>query len=98
MRIWKLTPTNLEDPIWRNWSPEPIIVRAETEREARRLATDITIKTFAPVSPMLMPVNPWFGRPKIGDPSPTTSEDITEETNEYSLDGPAEVLRHGKSF
>ena len=33
MRIWKLTPTNLADPIWKKWSPEPIIVRAESEAE-----------------------------------------------------------------
>jgi hypothetical protein len=26
MRIWKLTPTDLTDPIWKKWSPEPIIV------------------------------------------------------------------------
>jgi hypothetical protein len=35
MRIWKLTPTNLANPIWKKWSPEPIIVRAESEREGR---------------------------------------------------------------
>jgi hypothetical protein len=38
MRIWKLIPTNLADPIWKLWSLEPIIVRAETEAEARLLA------------------------------------------------------------
>ena len=31
MRIWKLTPSDLADPIWKLWSPEPIIVRAESE-------------------------------------------------------------------
>lgn len=31
MRIWKLMPTNLTDPIWKKWSPEPIIIRAESE-------------------------------------------------------------------
>src|ERR1700730_1500073 len=99
MRIWKLTPTNLADPIWNGkWRPEPIIVRAETERQARRLAETITNKTFPPLPPMQMPVNPWFGRPKIGDASPTTCEDITEQGDEYSVDGPAEVLHHGELF
>ena len=98
MRIWKLTPTDLSAPIWNKWSPEPIIVRAENEREARRLAVCITNKAFAPVPPMLMPVNPWFGRPKVGDPSPTTCEDITEHTDEYSADDSAEVLRHGEKW
>jgi hypothetical protein len=92
MRIWKLTPTNLKDPIWKKWSPEPIIVRPESERQARRLAETITNKTFPPLPPNIMPINPWFGRPKIGDPSPTTCEDMTEDTDEYSVDGPAEVL------
>ena len=98
MRIWKLTPTDLSDPIWKKWSHEPIIVRAETERQARRLAETITNKSFPPLRWDLMPVNPWFGRPKIGDPSPTTCEDITDQTDEYSVDGPAEVLRHGEKF
>jgi hypothetical protein len=44
MRIWKLIPTNLADPIWKLWSPEPIIVRAETEAEARLLAQLKTAK------------------------------------------------------
>ena len=55
-------------------------------------------KTFAPVPPDIMPLNPWFNRPKIGDPSPTTCEDITDQTDEYSVDGPAEVLRHGEKY
>ena len=37
MRTWKLTPTDLADPIWKKWSPEPIIVRGESESEARHL-------------------------------------------------------------
>jgi hypothetical protein len=38
MRIWKLSPTDLTDSIWKIWSPEPIIVRARSEVEARHLA------------------------------------------------------------
>jgi hypothetical protein len=99
MRICKLMPTDLSDPIWKKWDPEPIIVRAETEHEARRLAVCITNKTFAPLPPMLMPVNPWAGHKKKGDsaPKPTLCEDITEKTTE-SVDGPVQVLHHGEKF
>jgi hypothetical protein len=59
-----------------------------------------TIKTFAPLPPMLMPVSPWAGHKKKGDPAlrPTLCEDITGQTGEYSIDGPAEVLHHGEKF
>ena len=50
MRIWKLNPTNLADPIWKLWSPEPVIVRAENEPEARLLAQLKTAK-FLPAIP-----------------------------------------------
>jgi hypothetical protein len=100
MRIWRLTPTNLTDPIWKKWSPDPIIVRAENEAQARHLAVCITNKSFPPLPPMLMPVSPWAGYKKKGDPAPrpTLCEDITEQTHQYSVDGPAEVLRHGEKF
>lgn len=99
MRIWKLIPTNPADSIWKGkWSPEPIIVRAESEREARHLAVLKTTKFFPSVPGMPHPVNPWGGYPKIGDPSPTICEDITAQTNEYSADGAAEVLRHGEKW
>jgi hypothetical protein len=97
MRIWKLTPTNLTDPIWKNWSPEPIIVRAESEAEARDWAELKTMKTFPATSGLPIPVNPWGGY-KIEDSGPrlTFCEDITEQTDVYSVDGPPEVLRHGE--
>jgi hypothetical protein len=98
MRILKLTPTNLDDPIWKKWSPEPIIVRAESEREARRLAVAKTVITFLPIRYAPIPVNPWGGYPKIGDPSPTLCEDITDQTNQFSVDGTAEVLQHGEKY
>jgi hypothetical protein len=98
MRMLKLTPTYINDPIWKKWSPEPIIVRAESEREARRLAVARTIKIFPAIRYAPIPVNPWGGYPKIGDPSPTWCEDITDKTTEFSVDGPAEVLRHGEEF
>jgi hypothetical protein len=55
MRIWKLTPTKLTDPIWRKWSPEPIIVRAESEAEARDWAKLKTMKTFRATSGLPIP-------------------------------------------
>ena len=98
MLIWKLTPTNPDDPIWTKWSLEPIIVRAKSEREARHLAVLKTTKTFPAIPYAPLAVNPWGGYPKIGDPSPTVCEDITEQAHGYSVDGPAEVLYHGEQF
>jgi hypothetical protein len=98
MRIWQLTATDLTDSIWKKWTPEPIIVRAESERAARHLAVLKTVKTFPAIPGLPIPVNPWGGFPKIGDPSPTLCEDITEQTIKYSVDGPAEVLHHGEKF
>jgi len=98
MRIWQLNPTDLTDAIWKKWSPEPIIVRAESERAARHLAVLKTVKTFPAIPGPPIAVNPWGGFPKIGDPSPTRCEDITQQTTEYSVDGPAEVLQHGEKF
>ena len=99
MRIWKLTPTNLTDPIWKKWSPEPIIIRAESEAEARDWAKLKTMKTFPATLGLPIPVNPWGGD-KIDDsrPRPTFCEDITEQTDEHSVNGPPEVLRHGEKF
>jgi hypothetical protein len=97
MRIWKLTPTDHTDPIWKGkWSPEPIIVRAESEHDARRAAVLKTAKFFPAIPGLPIPVNPWGGYPKIGEPSPSLCEDITEQTNKYSLHGPAGVLHHGE--
>src|SRR5437868_735654 len=100
MRIWKLSPTNLADPIWKLWSPEPIIVRAETASEARLLAELKTAKFLHTKWGQEKTINPWGGYKKIGDPAPPpiVSEDITEQTDKYSVDGPAEVLHHGEKF
>jgi len=45
-------------------------------------------------------MNPWAGYEKIDDPAPPpiVCEDITEQTEEYSVDGPAEVLHHGEKW
>jgi hypothetical protein len=98
MRLWKLTPTDTADSIWKKWSPEPVIVRAESKAEARHLGVLKTTKTFPAIPGAPIPVNPWGGYPKIGDASPTLCEDITDQTNGYPVDGPAEVLRHGERF
>jgi hypothetical protein len=100
MRIWKLTPTNLTDPIWKKWSPEPIIVRAENEAAARHLA-HLEAASFPTIpGPPNIIINPWSRYKLIEDPAPlpTRCKDITEQTTEYSVDGAAEVLRHGKKF
>jgi hypothetical protein len=100
LRIWKLTPTNLADPIWKKWSPEPIIVRAENEAQARHLAVLKTLKYMPAISGAPIRVNPWGGYKKKGDPAPgpTLCEDITDRTSEYHSNGPADVLRHGERF
>ena len=97
MRIWRLTPTDPADPIWKIWNPEPILFRAESEAAARRLANLETTK-FLPVQPgRSIPINPWSGYKKMEDPtSPTLSEDVTDQIDEYSADGPPAVLRHGE--
>jgi len=100
MHIWTLTPADPSNSIWARWSPEPIIIRAESEHEARHLAVLKTLK-FSPAIPDApISLNPWGGHKKIEDlgPLPTVCEDITEQTDEYSVDGPAEVLRHGEPF
>src|ERR1700719_2743385 len=100
MRIWKLTPTDPSNTIWAKWSPEPIIIRADNEREARHLAVLKTLKYLPAIPGAPISLNPWDGHKKIEDPGPlgTVCEDITEQTAEYSVDGPAEVLRHGEPF
>jgi hypothetical protein len=100
MRVWKLTPINLADPIWKKWSPEPIVVRAESEAEARDWAQLKTTKTCPRITGLPLPINPWARHKKIEDPAPlpTLCEDITEQTDEYSVNGPPEVLRHGEKF
>jgi hypothetical protein len=99
MRIWKLTPTDQSNSIWQKWSPAPVIIREESEAEARHLAVLKTAK-FLPPIPGDPPLNPWAGHKKIEDPGPfpTVCEDITEQTDEFSADGPPEVLRHGEAF
>jgi hypothetical protein len=96
MQIWKLSPADPTALIWKLWGPEPIIVRAESEAEARHLAELATAK-FLPAQPgQPIPINPWSCHQKIGDPSSTACEYVTDQTNEFSADGPAMVLRHGE--
>jgi hypothetical protein len=59
-----------------------------------------TLKLLPPIPGAPISLNPWGGHKKIEDlgPLPTVCEDITDQTNEYSVDGPAEVLRHGECF
>jgi hypothetical protein len=98
MRIWKLTPTDLTDPIWKKWSPEPFIVRAETEPAARHLAHVEAASSVRIPGPGII-INPWRGHKLLGDPAPlpTRCEDITEQADEYSVDGLAQVLIPARS-
>ncbi len=98
MRIWKLTPADPTDPIWQQWSPGPVFVRAESETEARQLAQSATTKSFPVQQGHPIPINPWGGHKKIGDASPTMCEDVTGQTNEFSAEGPASVLRRDERF
>jgi|SRR6516225_9246655 hypothetical protein len=100
MRILKLAPANPADAIWKLWSPEPIIVRAQSEAKARHLAVLKTLKYLPSKPGMPIPVNPWGGYKKIGDPGPGPSlcEDITDQTTDFSADGPEKVLHHGEQF
>jgi len=92
MRIWKLMPTDLSDPRWKIWKPDPIYVRAESEAQARRLAQLKTTKVVTPKFGEPIPINPWGGHHKIEDSLlPTTCEDVTQ-TNEYSVEGLAAIL------
>jgi hypothetical protein len=92
-------PTNLAAPVWKIWSPEPIIVRAEDASEAKHLAHLQTLK-FLPVIPgRQLAVNPWSGYKKIEDPEPPIDcKDITDQTDEYPVDGAAKVLHHGEKY
>ena len=96
MRIWKLTPTNPAHLIWKDWSPDPICVRAESKAEARQLAQLATTKSSPAKPGEPIRINPWGGHRKIGDPLPTICEDVTDLTNEFCADGAAAVLRHGE--
>jgi hypothetical protein len=98
MRIWKLSPINPADPIWKLWSPDPIFVRAQSDTEARRLANLKTTQMFPSRPGEPIQINPWSGHRNIGHPSPTTCEDATEQTDEYSIDGPAAVLHHDENW
>ena len=100
MRIWKITPTDIADPIWNKWSPGPIIVRAESEREARHLAVLATLKFLPHIPGGQIALNPWAGHKKKEDPGPlpTLCADITEDADQYSVNGLAEVLHHGEQF
>ena len=65
MRVWKLTPRDLSDPIWQDWKSKPMFVRADTEREARQLAETKTTAVRPTQSGVPIPLNPWGTHKKI---------------------------------
>jgi hypothetical protein len=85
MRIWKLTPVDPSDPVWKSYDIKPIFVRAESANKAQDLAQYATLQFGAPIPWQKAEYNPWVGYK-------TRVEDITD-TRDYSVDGPAEVLK-----
>jgi hypothetical protein len=86
MRIWKLTPVDPSDPVWKGYDiNRPMFIRAESANRAQDLATYATLQFCTPLlHPEKAEYNPWVGYK-------TRVEDVTD-TSDYSVDGPAEVL------
>jgi hypothetical protein len=85
MRIWKLTPVDPSDPAWSRYTTRPMFVRAESANKAQDLAMYATLQLGAPIEWQKAEFNPWVGYK-------TRVEDVTY-ASEYSVDGPAEVLK-----
>jgi hypothetical protein len=89
MRIWKLTPKDPSDPVWKDWSSKPTFVRADAEGVARKLAASRTTQATPIRRGQPVPLNPW-------ETFASTCEDVTEPyAGVYSVDGPPAVLRLG---
>lgn len=58
MRIWKLTPIDAADPVWKGYDTKPMLVRAENAREAQALVELATIQYISTTSGYLQG-NPW---------------------------------------
>jgi hypothetical protein len=95
MRIWKLTPADHSDARWRVWQLLTIIVRADNDTDARKLARDFAYRRAKPQSHgryVELSDNPWGPNQRIDAPWPTHCHDATEDYPQYALDGPADVL------
>jgi hypothetical protein len=86
MRLWKIAPLDLSDPRWKHWNPKPICVRAANEVAARRLAESVTAIALPVQKHKPIPINPW------AEGGATMCEDVSAQSNEYSVEGPPEVL------
>lgn len=84
MRIWKLTPIDAADPVWKGYDTKPMFVRAESAGEAQGLAELATVQYVSTTSVCLQG-NPWRNYR-------TRCEDVTDTTG-HSVDGPVEVLK-----
>ena len=86
MKIWKLTPVDLEFAGWCcSIHKGDAIVRAEDEQKARRIAT----QQFGVIAEKVSscqetPHNPWF------DSTVVKCNEL--DNSKYSTDGPAELL------
>ena len=84
MRIWKLTPIDAADPVWKGYDTKPMLVRAENAREAQALVELAAIQYIWTTSGYLQG-NPWRDYR-------TQCEDVTD-TSGHLVDGSAEVLK-----
>jgi hypothetical protein len=86
VRIWKLTPVDPSDPVWKGYDINKLmIVRAESANKAQDLAQYATLQLGTPIPWDKAEYNPWVGYK-------TRVEDVTD-TSDYSVDGPPEVLK-----
>lgn len=87
MKIWKLSPLDLNSPDWCNGNyQDDAIIRAEDEKEARKIAVlrffSLAIKN-GPCQET--PLSPWDDSSVV--------KCIELDNSEYSTDGPAKVLK-----
>jgi len=86
MPIWKLTPTNKDAPDWEaSTCREVLVIRANTEIDARKLATQATrIATERKSVGESVKTSPWKQSVLV------TCESI--QTNDFAENGPDAVL------
>lgn len=85
MPIWKLTPTNVESTDWQGSTYKgPVVVRAESDKEARELAVSRFVIAVRRVPGQNTSMCPWTQEKLV------ISEQL--ENSEYEETGPDEVL------
>ena len=85
MRIWRLKPLSLSSPHWKaSTYLGNVIVRAETEADARRLATQAFWIATDKIPLQEVPANPWIH-------SWLVAAEVLEGS-QYDPDGDEEIL------